>query len=480
MKSKYYYLSVFLIFMLYVGSSQATLPEKFQKLIDKGEFSKAQELMRKEIAVNLGLSSLDRLETIFEIERLERIKKDFTKSGAEVVDYIKKYIPDVTDKDIERWEKEKSLEYMIIDGQKKYFNRAASNLFLINKEAKKIKQEKEKGKPKEPQLYNRLQGVREIIKLAKEAGGKYLKPTRVRIKYSLAVNEDAVPEGKIIRCWLPFPREKVNRQTDIKLISASPEKYIMSDNRDYLQRTIYFEAPAVKGQKTTFNVIFEYTGYAFYNKINPEEVKPVQLNEELRPFIQERPPHIVFSEELKELSKKIVGQETNPYKIAQRLFKWIHDNIPWASARDYSTIRNISAYCYQNMHGDCGIQTILFMTLCRMNGIPTKWQSGWTTTPGRAGMHDWGEIYFEPYGWLPVDATYGLLDSEDDNAKWFYLGNMENYRFIVNDDYTRPLCPAKIYPRSDTVDFQRGEFEWEGGNLFFDQWDYNYEVEYIK
>ncbi len=95
-------------------------------------------------------------------------------------------------------------------------------------------------------------------------------------------------------------------------------------------------------------------------------------------------------------------------------------------------------------------------------------------------MHDWGEIYFEPYGWLPVDATYGLLDSKDDDMKWFYLGNMENYRLIVNDDYTQPLYPAKIYPRSDTVDFQRGEVEWEGGNLFFDQWDYNYEVEFIK
>jgi hypothetical protein len=98
----------------------------------------------------------------------------------------------------------------------------------------------------------------------------------------------------------------MNRQTDIKPISAFPERYILSDNRDYLQRTIYFEAPAVKGQKTTFKVIFEYTGYAFYNKINPDKVKPVQLNEELKAFIQERPPHIVFTKELKELSKKIV------------------------------------------------------------------------------------------------------------------------------------------------------------------------------
>jgi len=464
--------------MLYAGSSQAAIPNKFEKLINSGEFSKAQQLMREELAANLNLSPSDRLEIIFEIERLERIKKDFTKSREEVFNYIKKYIPDVTDKDLEKWEKEKSLEYMVIDGQKKYFNRAASNLFLINREAKKIKQKKEK--PKKPQVYNRLKGAQGIIKLAKEKGSKYVKPTRVRIKYSLSVNENAVPEGKIIRCWLPFPRKKVNRQTDINFISTFPEKYILSNNRDYLQRTIYFEASAVKDQKTTFKIIFEYTGYAFYNKIDPEKVKPAQLNEDLKPFLQERPPHIVFTKELKEISKKIKGQETNPYKIAQKIYKWIHDNIPWASARDYSTIRNISNYCYQNKHGDCGIQTILFMTLCRINGIPTKWQSGWTTTPGRAGMHDWGEIYFEPYGWFPVDATWGLLDSKENELRWFYLGNMENYRLIVNDDYTQPLYPAKIYPRSDTLDFQRGEVEWEGGNLFFDKWDYSYQVEYLK
>lgn len=32
---------------------------------------------------------------------------------------------------------------------------------------------------------------------------------------------------------------------------------------------------------------------------------------------------------------------------------------------------------------------------------------------------------------------------------------------IVNTDYGMPLQPEKQYPRSETVDFQRGEVEWE-------------------
>ena len=41
-----------------------------------------------------------------------------------------------------------------------------------------------------------------------------------------------------------------------------------------------------------------------------------------------------------------------------------------------------------------------------------------------------------------------------------------------------PLSPKKKYPRSETVAFQRGEVEWRGGNLYFDQWNYNWEIEY--
>ena len=50
----------------------------------------------------------------------------------------------------------------------------------------------------------------------------------------------------------------------------------------------------------------------------------------------------------------------------------------------------------------------------------------------------------------------------------------------MNDDYSQALYPAKIHFRSETIDFQRGEVEWEGGNLYFDQWDYQFDVEVIQ
>ncbi|MDZ7375508.1 MAG: transglutaminase domain-containing protein, partial [candidate division KSB1 bacterium] len=438
----------------------------------------AQQLMRLELANNLNLGPLQRLAIAFEIERLDRIRKDFTKTHKEVILEIQRYVPNVKESDLLRWEQERSLEFRIIDGNKRYFNNAVPNLFRIDKNLKEIKR-KQDGTPA-PRRYNRLEDVRNIIQTSLRTGKKYVNPVRARVTYTLTLNKNAVPEGKVVRCWLPFPREIPGRQTDVKLISCFPEQNIVAPNDGYLQRTIYLEQPSAGANETKFQVVFEFTNYAVYQPIDPKQVRQAPLTPELAPYLSERPPHIVFSEDLKQLSRQIVGNETNPYFIARRIFKYIHDNIPWASAREYSTLENISEYVYQNRHCDCGMHQIFFMTLCRMNGIPTRWQSGWTTDLDYHGMHDWGEIYFEPYGWLPVDSDVGLLDSSNESERWFYLGGMDAYRLIINDDYAQHLYPAKIHFRSETLDFQRGEVEWEGGNLYFDQWDWDYEVELLQ
>jgi hypothetical protein len=61
-------------------------------------------------------------------------------------------------------------------------------------------------------------------------------------------------------------------------------------------------------------------------------------------------------------------------------------------------------------------------------------------------------------------------------AEYFYIGGIDPYRMIVNTDYGQYLSPRKKYPRSETVDFQRGEVEWKGGNLYFNKWSYSLEI----
>ncbi len=94
-------------------------------------------------------------------------------------------------------------------------------------------------------------------------------------------------------------------------------------------------------------------------------------------------------------------------------------------------------------------------------------------------MHDWAQLYLPPYGWVPMDVTFGRLASGDPQIDAFYLGGLDAYRIAFNDDFSQPFEPAKQHARSDTVDSQRGEVEWRGGNLYFDQWDYKFEAQVL-
>lgn len=468
-----------LIILLAFLCGFAAAQEKFPVLkeqVSSGNFTKAAKIIDSLIASKiLTVSEVNLLE--FEKDKMDRIRLDFQKSAEDILKYVKKYYPDADKKMLEKWEKDYSLESMVIDGQKRYFNRAASNLFLINKGARQRKEKIEGSKDALKDFLSRH--LPQIIKDSGPDGRMLVDPVKMQITYTLTVKPNAVPDGETIRCWLPYPREGNAKQSDIKLLAVNDNNYILADNGN-MQRTLYMEKEAVKDQPTVFRMELSYTCSSEWFNIDAAKVKTYNKSAELyKTYTSERAPHIVFSDNIKKLSKKITGRETNPYLKAKLIYKWINDNIPWAGAREYSTLENIPEYALKNRHGDCGIKTLLFMTLARYNGIPTKWQSGWMMHPVEVNLHDWCEAYFEGYGWVPVDQSFGIQDYSNDNkVKYFYTNGLDSYRYVVNDDFSQELSPKKEFPRSETVDFQRGEVEWKGGNLYFDKWNYDMDIKY--
>jgi hypothetical protein len=91
------------------------------------------------------------------------------------------------------------------------------------------------------------------------------------------------------------------------------------------------------GKPTMFSITYELTVFGQYHQIDPAKVRPVTSTPALAPYLAERAPHIVFTPAIREFSRKIVGAETNPFLIAQKLFAAV-DRIPWAGALEYSTI----------------------------------------------------------------------------------------------------------------------------------------------
>ncbi len=459
----------------------ATGPETLSAVtaqIDAGHFQAAQA--RIDAAIAAGDADARTLRDLeFQRERMRRIRLDFDLTQAAANARLRERIPDLRDDEFARWTQANLLEHMVIDGETFYFNRSISNLFLLSPQA--AARRATPGKSSEGPMERANPYHDEAVADARASGKASVAPRRVRVTQAITVNADAVPAGETVRAWIPYPRALPGRQEGIRILDSFPARHEIAPEST-LQRTVYLEQPAVAGTPTKFSISYELTIFGQHHRIDPDKVVPLTAKQraQLADDLVERPPHMVYTDDLRAFSRQVVGDEKNPYRIARKLFEAV-DRIPWAGAREYSTITNISDYALHAGHADCGQQTLLLMTLLRLNGVPSRWQSGMVYSDGTYdNLHDWGALYLAPYGWVPMDVTTGQFKgARDPDVEWFYLGGLDAYRIAFNDDIGTQFVPAKQHYRSETVDSQRGEVEWAGGNLYFDQWDYSFEAKVL-
>ena len=468
------------LFLLAFAAYSCQMPQVTNDIIEKtiadGNFTAAEQMIRLKIATE-ELTPGEVWDLDAKIQTMHRIKQDFTKDDTTVVAYIKNVIPDVTPEQIAHWESTGALECMMIDGVKKYFWNAPRNLFRIDKEAQACWDVK--GRQSDELDVFLADYIPSVVKnTSKKDIENVGKPKKFKINYTITVKPNEVPEGEMIRVWMPYPRE-TKRSSNVKLLSTTNKDYIISPD-EYAHKSIYMEAPAIKDSAMVFGYELELSIADHWFHFGPEDVKPYDTNSELyKKYTAERNTHVIFTPEIKKLTDSLIAGETNPYNKARKIFDHIAKTYPWARAREYATLDNIPAYVLKNNHGDCGQVGLTFITMARYAGIPAKWQSGWMLHPGEINLHDWAEAYFEGIGWVPVDVSFGLVPNENDNVYHFFLGGIDAYRYYVNEDYSGNFFPAKTHLRSETVDFQRGEVEWKGENLYFGRWRGKMNVEYL-
>ena len=446
------------------------------ELIQRGEFGQAEFVLSQKISETRN-DSLMQEKYIVQLETLRRIRKEFSYNRADVKKQFEKYYPNLSDNDLDKWEASGDLEMRLIDGEKRYFSRAVSNFFRLNAEAKKLKESID-GLP-----YNGVSAFQhEVIPAYFEkgiAGREPFDQQKLKITYTVELEANAVPDGEVVRCWLPYPKMGIPRSSKVELLEIDGDVMsIAPTNVD--QRSVYLEKKAVQDEKTVFQIAYTVQTAAQWFDVHADDAKPYKKESKLyKKYTSEQLPHIVFTDEIKSLANQIVGSETNPVNQVKLLYYWMNDNIPWAGALEYSVMECIPQYVLEHRRGDCGMQTFLFLSMARSLGIPCKWQSGWYLLPQEKNLHDWAEVYYEGIGWVPVDPSFKLIDSEDIRVREFYLNGMDSYRLIINDDVAAEFIPKKNYYRSEPYDFQRGELEWKGGNLYFDTWSYHLDVEYL-
>ena len=407
-----------------------------------------------------------------------RFRLEFSLTEKEVDSLLNDRLIQFSDEDKQRWERANWLEYMVIDGEKLYFKRTVTNLELM------LKYYGHYSYLANPFIINnedssKLSNVRKILEVSSGRGEPVL-PVQMQLEYSINLLPGSVLPGELVRCWLPFPRMLPGRQNLLDPITFSPGSEIISPE-DVPHRSVYMEQYADATGSADFFEKFIFESSAVWFNLEDAEILPYDTTALMyKEYTKEQPPHIVFNERINDLSDEVVGHENDPREIVRRIFYWIDGAIPWAGALEYGIIPDIPGYVLDNFRGDCGMKTLLFMTLARYNGIPVRWQSGWMLFPDEVNLHDWCEVYYEGLGWVPLDMSFGLMPSDDIREKEFYLSGLDGYRFTVNSDIGGKFHPTKRYLRSEPWDFQRGELESDARNLYFNQWRYRMNVVWLN
>ncbi|SHH52312.1 transglutaminase-like domain-containing protein [Thermosipho atlanticus] len=413
------------------------LPEDIRKLIWLGMFEQARNSIKERMKKPIPKEMKERLK--FELFRLELLEKSYPYTKDEAVKLFKKLFKGVKKSDFENLLKNGYLDFRYINGEIKFQERFHYNIgFSLEEYSKKQKVDPERKKIRK--LTN--ESVERLLNTKEPK--KYFVKARVSIKRKKPLNEK-------VFVWLPFPLEKY-QQNNVKLIKTSHDYKLASSKS--LQRTVYME-----GKDTDeFWIEFSYI-VSEWIKEKFKFFKPLPTKKDL----SEKSPHILFTPYLQKVLNKILKgtNKDNDYEIARKIYDFLTLNVRYSYVLPYALYDNIPEYVTTVFRGDCGFYASTFITLCRMAGIPAKWQSGWFVTPLGASPHDWALIYLKDSGWVPADLSFGSSRRNNEEMRQFYFTNLDGYRMFANLDFQASFSPKKKYFRNDPYDNQIGEMESE-------------------
>lgn len=423
------------------------LPDEVLKYKLCGDFASAFAAIERwlERPVSEGLKKRLSLEKSI----LEQLPAEFPYTEKQVIALFQEQIPDFEKKDLERLDREGLAEWIFLDGEKHYIHNIFRN--VTQKDPEIIKRAGiQTDDAREKELLNAA--IREL----KEKGSV---SWRFRLHTSIRLKNELFYPGIQLKAHLPLPAE-LHQISDVRLLDHSSGK-VTVDPANSLYRTICFEDTLEENRE--FFAEYEYTVNAVYQTLSDTEPSEPSGNipEHLKAYTEEQAPHIRFSPYLRSLAAEIVGEETRPLQMARRIYDYITTKVHYSFMREYFLIPDIPQYCARNLRGDCGVQSLLFITLCRICNIPAKWQSGLYALPGYVGPHDWAMFWTKSHGWLFADPSFGgsAFRDGDEERRRFYFGNLDPYRMAANNAFQQKFSCEKQFKAIDPYDNQSGELE---------------------
>lgn len=439
------------------------LPVNVQKFKLHGDLDRAVKSINIYLEKDIPYALRARLN--MELEILKRLPRDYIYTFDQAVERCQNYLKDFTAEELAELQDKNDVEWIFMNGDVCFKSNFLENLIGCYPEyAARCTDPDKLDKPERAKMLDD-----QIAKMKKEGQAGYHYKMRIWVK----VDPEKARVGTPVKVHLLLPLEYAQIK-NVKILSHSDAEKVTVANSEVMQRTICFEETLKEADREYF-VEFEFDNISNYVTPDPDKVTSAQP----KLYTDEVLPHIRFTPYIKALTKEIVGEETNPLKKARMIYDYVTSHVKYSYMPNYFTILDLVEYIAAGGKGDCGIQALLFITLCRCAGVPARWQSGVYTHPLDAGCHDWAQYYVAPYGWLYADPSYGTSAYKAGNAERrdFYAYNLEPFRLPTCQEFQQQYSPVpKDHMRRDPYDTQGAEIEYIDRAFEPDEYDYDCEI----
>jgi len=170
--------------------------------------------------------------------------------------------------------------------------------------------------------------------------------------------------------------------------------------------------------------------YRISTKIFPDQVGPLKdIPKDIRErYLGDEDKYRVRGDYIQGKVKEVVGDETNPYFMARKLYDFLIGRINYQMIGGW----DIAPTVIERGTGSCSEYTFSYIALCRAVGIPARYVGALVVRGEDSSVdtafHRWAEIYLPGIGWIPVDVNAG--DDVWQGDRCFSFGGIAN-RFLI-------------------------------------------------
>ena len=433
------------------------LPEDILKVKGFGDYDRLDRMLQRRIA-DENLPEFLRARLRLEREIIKRIPREYPYDTAGALALLASELDGFTAEELDDYVDAGKVDFIYLNGEMRFHRLFLSNLIKTRPElAPRVLNPERLAYKKQ-----NFAALDAVIREMKANGGA---ARRWHVRHTLQIRPERCREGREILVHLPLPVE-YDCVENFRLLDCGPVEGFVSDAP---QRTIAFRKPLARDDVFFAEYVFDVR--MKYRTPDPalEPYTPVREFDaaQAREYLGEQPPHIAFTPAVRALAQEINARTPSTLRTARRIYDFLTTRPIYSYVRSYFTYPCLTDHMLTAMKGDCGIFALAFITLCRYHGIPARWQSGLYCAPHDVGSHDWAQFYCYPWGWLPVDVSFGNAAWHNgDRERWdFFFGNMDPFRLPAARQFQSPFDPPKRFLRSDPYDNQNGEAEYADEGL---------------